>query len=89
MKYIIAGSRTISNSKINRDKFYKLIDSLNLKDITTIISGMAKGADTLGEYYALANNIDVEYFPADWNEHGKSAGYKRNLEMANNADALI
>ena len=28
-------------------------------------------------------------FPADWDKHGKSAGYKRNLEMAENADALI
>ena len=27
--------------------------------------------------------------PADWNKHGKSAGYRRNEEMAKVADACI
>jgi hypothetical protein len=89
VKYIIAGSRTIPNSIESRKKFFNLIDSLNLNNIDLILSGMANGADTLGEYYALANSIDVEYHPANWNEYGKSAGYRRNVEMANNADALI
>jgi len=31
----------------------------------------------------------VAKFPADWNKFKKSAGYKRNVEMAENADALI
>lgn len=34
---------------------------------------MARGADTLGERYAKANDIRVEYYPADWNMYGKSA----------------
>lgn len=31
----------------------------------------------------------VQSFPADWQKNGKSAGYKRNEEMAQNSDALI
>lgn len=58
-------------------------------DSTTVVSGTAKGADKLGENWAELNNIPLEKYPADWNKFGKSAGYKRNTEMANNAEALI
>ena len=33
--------------------------------------------------------IKIKYFPADWNTYGKSAGFVRNIEMAENATALI
>ena len=46
------------------------------------VCGKAKGADTLGEKFALKYGINIKYFPADWNKYGKSAGYKRNVEMA-------
>ena len=56
---------------------------------TVIISGTARGVDRLGEQFAANNGIPVNKFPADWEAHGKSAGYKRNELMADNADALI
>ena len=28
-------------------------------------------------------------YPADWDTYGKSAGYRRNQLMADNADALV
>ena len=84
MKTIIAGSRTIEEygSLIFAIKHSKL-------NITTVISGTAKGVDKLGERYAEENNIPILRFPADWEKHGKSAGYKRNEAMASEADALI
>ncbi len=50
---------------------------------------MARGADKLGYDWGKANNIPIAEFPADWNRYGKSAGYRRNVEMAKNADALL
>lgn len=84
MKTIIAGSRNCNNIK-------DLIIATEECgwEITTVISGKAKGADHLGELWASYHNISVLEFPADWKKFGKSAGYKRNVEMAENADALI
>ena len=84
MNIIVAGSRTFTN--------YKLLEEILNKYVSpndTIISGVAKGADMLGIVYSYRHNIKVKRFPANWNLYGKSAGYKRNVEMANNADMLI
>jgi hypothetical protein len=54
-----------------------------------IISGTARGADQLGEQYGACFGIPVERFPADWDRHGKRAGYLRNVQMAESADTLL
>ena len=54
-----------------------------------IVSGHAKGADTLGEKYAQERGLNIELHPADWQRHGRAAGPIRNAEMAAEADALI
>ena len=84
MKTIIAGSRSINSYAVVK----KAIEESGL-EITEIISGHAKGVDSWGELYAQQNNIDLVIFPANWNKYGKSAGYKRNVKMADYADALI
>lgn len=58
-------------------------------DEPCIICGKAKGTDTLGERFAKEQGYKIKYFPADWNTYGKSAGFVRNIEMPENADALI
>ena len=54
-----------------------------------IVSGTARGVDQLGEEYAKRNDLAVKKFPADWDRFGKSAGYKRNKQMAEYANALV
>ena len=83
---IIAGSRTYNN--YNEAKNY-LDKAFSNKKPTSIICGMARGADMLGYRYAKENNIPVLEYPAEWFKYGKSAGYIRNSNMATNADALI
>ena len=86
MKVIIAGSRTITKLS---DVIWAVVHSGFYGKITEVVSGKAKGVDNLGETWAYYNDIPVKSFPADWNEHGRSAGYKRNAQMAAYADALI
>lgn len=84
MRVIIAGSRSgFRYSDIER--FLAQVPF----EITTVVCGGAKGVDSLGRVWARQNNIPVEMYLADWEKHGKSAGYKRNQEMAKNADALV
>lgn len=56
---------------------------------TSVISGTARGADRTGETWAKARGIPVVRMPANWDAHGRSAGYRRNTEMAEAADALV
>ena len=84
MRVIIAGSRDVTELKhvilaVHNSGF----------DITEVLCGMARGVDELGYIWAEENNIPIAKFPADWDKYGKSAGYKRNEEMAKHADALI
>lgn len=47
----------------------------------TIISGAAKGVDTTAIDYSVVNYTQLLTFPADWETHGKRAGYLRNKRM--------
>lgn len=86
MKLIVAGSREFGNYQL----LSKHLDEINSKySITEIVSGTAKGADSLGELYAKEHSIPIKKFPANWNKYGKSAGYIRNKDMAHYADACI
>ncbi len=86
MKVIVAGSRGFNDYQLLEHKLDKILQ--NQKDIT-IISGNAKGADTLGEVYAVARNYGLETYPADWGRFKNSAGYIRNEQMAKIADASV
>lgn len=55
----------------------------------TIISGGARGADSLAVRYAKDYGHNLKVMPADWDKHGKSAGYIRNSEMLKLCDGLI
>ena len=58
-------------------------------DITEVVCGMARGADTLGRIWAETMELPVAKFPADWEKYGKAAGPIRNKQMADYADAAI
>lgn len=83
MRVIIAGGRDVTNPAL----LLKAIEEAQF-DITSVVCGKARGADTLGEEWARANDIPIAEYPANW-ASGRSAGYERNALMARNADAVI
>lgn len=86
-KLIIAGGRDFCNYELLKTAVNTYANSKQNK--VSIVSGMAKGADALGYRLAEEYNIKVYEFPANWNKHGKRAGFVRNEEMGNFADSLI
>jgi ABC-type enterochelin transport system substrate-binding protein len=86
MKVIIAGGRNFNDYNKLRESCDNIL--VNQKEVE-IVSGTAAGADTLGERYAQEKGYEVKKFPAQWDLYGKSAGYKRNQQMAEYADGLI
>ena len=88
-KVIIAGGRDFVDYNLLREKVNNILVDKRLTHKIVIVSGCARGADTFGMRYASENIFDVDEYPADWNKYGKKAGYMRNVEMAENADALI
>ena len=85
MRLIIAGSRSCTHPSILK----AALERYDLYPVAEVVSGTARGADKLGEKWATHNRIPVKKFPADWEKYGRSAGYKRNIEMAEYADALL
>lgn len=86
MKLIIAGSRGFNDYELLKDKIQKITQNQNIE---CIISGEARGADSLGERYAQEFNMPLLKFKPNWDLYGKGSGYRRNVEMAENATHLI
>lgn len=85
IKVIIAGGRDFSNEALLTESCNKLLIGSDFE----IVSGTARGADRLGEFYAIDRNFQIKRFQPDWDTYGKRAGYLRNQEMAEYADMLI
>ena len=84
MKTIIAGSRDITDPSVLEQAIKDAPFS-----ITSVVSGGCRGADKLGESWASKNKLTCEVISANWDLFGKAAGYIRNEEMAQRAEALV
>jgi len=84
MKLIIAGSRTLTD--------YQRLCQVLAPDrhrITQVLTGEARGADRLGFRWAWQHTVPSQCFRADWERFGKSAGVRRNYQMAQAGDMLL
>jgi hypothetical protein len=53
----------------------------NAEKVLVIIHGNTRGADLLADQYARERSLKALSFPADWANHGRSAGPIRNKLM--------
>jgi hypothetical protein len=88
MKIAIIGSRDFTDYELLSEKLHKFLN-LEYKESYTIISGEARGADSLAEQFAEDFKIDKTIFKADWNKLGKAAGFIRNVDIIENCDIVF
>ena len=83
----IVGSRSITD-----DTFVKrILNSYKFMFGTPsyIISGGAKGIDSIGESWADNLKINKKIFKPDWTKYGKKAGFIRNEDIIKNCDICL
>ena len=91
MRIIIAGSRNYTNL----DEFMLAMGEIMVQhhDLFTgnieVVSGGARGVDSMGEYWANLLSYKIIQFIPSWERFGRAAGHIRNAEMAEYADVLI
>ncbi len=77
-KVIICGAREVGNESCREaiDEFLS-----HLKKNCVIVHGGCKGVDIIVDMYSRKRGLPVIVYPAEWDKHGKAAGYIRNKRM--------
>ncbi len=83
MKLAIVGSRTMG------EEFYELLEKNVPNGVTTILSGGAKGADSLARRVAQERKIPLEEIQPNYKIFGKMAPIVRNREIVQKADLVL
>ena len=65
------------------------LSSFDITSSDEIVSGGARGVDSLGEKYAKQHNIKLTIFKPNWNKYGIKGGVIRNTQMSRYADCAI
>lgn len=87
MKIAIVGSRTFNDYTKLKNFIDTTLEQLEMtEEVDCVVSGGAKGADSLAEKYAEEYDLRTLIFPADWKKYGKSAGFRRNVDIIKNCD---
>lgn len=89
IRLAVIGSREFSN----KERLFKILDT-NKHQIKLIVSGGARGADTLATEWATERGIPYLVFPALWRDpetglQDKGAGFRRNWDIIRQADKVL
>ena len=91
LKLVIVGSRSITNKVYLYMALIAAIGNgvITAADQVEIISGGAKGVDSLAKEYAIDKDYIYREFLPDYKKYQKAAPLIRNKEMADYGDVLI
>ncbi len=82
----IVGSRTFEDYAYLKAWLERFSDR---HPILSIVSGGARGADSLASYYAKTHAIPMVVYKADWATHGKAAGFLRNSKIVEYCTMMV
>lgn len=85
MKIAIIGSRECGNINLERE----LVKRFEILKNDTIISGGARGIDTLAAQFARKHGIKLLEFRPDYATYGRGATFVRNRLMVDMADVVV
>ncbi len=88
-RIVVAGSRDYNDFACAEEFIDLCISEIPAEHQLVFVSGSCRGADKLGERYALKHGYRLECYPAEWDVYGKSAGPIRNRYMAKISDMVI
>ena len=88
-RIVVAGCRNYENYDEAKAYIEMCIREIRKEYTLVFLSGGCRGADSLGERFALENGFHAEHYYANWKQYGKSAGPRRNLLMASTCDFVI
>lgn len=84
MRILVTGSRDWEDEQAISDALWAAYLEMRDSGPVVLVSGACPtGADAIAEDVWTRNWLLVERHPADWNTHGKKAGFLRNAEMVN------
>ena len=84
MVLAIIGSRSFNDMELLEEKLSEYVGKA-----TRVVSGGAKGADSLAERWAFRYGCDLSIHLPDWKKHSKKAGFIRNIEIINECDECV
>jgi predicted Rossmann fold nucleotide-binding protein DprA/Smf involved in DNA uptake len=87
MKIGVVGGRNFDNY----DYFKKCMDQLisTINEEISFVSGGAKGADSMAEYYAKEIGVVCDVYKPDYSKFGRAAPMVRNGDIVNNSDMIV
>ena len=86
MRIAIVGSREFKNYSLMKEKYLEITKDMK---VDAIVSGGARGADTLAEQLAKELEITLIVYVAEWKKFGKGAGMMRNTTIVEDSDIII